>query len=148
MRIDIGFPGGVRIDAYTRGFAIHTDQPSSLGGEERAPSPYTLFLASLGTCAGFFVARFCQARGIPLDGISLVQHVTDDPRTHLAGEVRFEIEVPPSFPEKYHAALVKVVEQCSVKRTLAAPPTFVTEVRVTGEEAQPAKDTDGERAGA
>lgn len=130
MQIDITFPGGVRVDATTRGFTLHTDQPASLGGENSAPAPYTLFMASLGTCAGFFVARFCQTRGIPMEGIRLVQHVTDDPATHLAGEVRFEITVPPDFPEKYHSALVKVVEQCSVKRSLHAPPSFVTEVKV------------------
>lgn len=130
MRIDMTFPGGVRVDATTRGFTLHTDQPASLGGEDSAPAPYTLFLASLGTCAGFFVARFCQTRGIPMDGIRLSQHIETDPATHLAGAIRFEIEVPPTFPEKYHSALVKVVDQCSVKRTLERPPAFETLVKV------------------
>lgn len=145
MRIDISLPGGARADAAVGGFLVRTDQPPALGGEDAAPSPYTLFLASLGTCAGFFVARFCTTRGIPVEGIRLVQHVASDPTTHLAGEVRFEIHVPSSFPEKYRAALVKVVDQCSVKRTMQAPPTFATEVVVEGEAAEPVEAPAGEQ---
>ena len=36
----------------------------------------------------------------------------------------FELQLPPTFPEKYRDAVVKVAEQCSVKRAIVAQPGF------------------------
>jgi ribosomal protein S12 methylthiotransferase accessory factor len=35
-----------------------------------------------------------------------------------------DIEVPASFPEKYREALVRVADQCSVKKAIQARPEF------------------------
>ncbi len=48
----VTFPGGVKVDTTFREFTIRTDQPVRDGGENTAPSPFILFLASLATCAG------------------------------------------------------------------------------------------------
>ena len=51
--MEISFPGGQKVDAQYRGLTIKTDQPVEDGGDESAPTPFSLFLASLGTCAGY-----------------------------------------------------------------------------------------------
>ena len=51
MRIQVGFPGGQRVDARVRGFTIATDQSPEQGGDASAPQPYDLFLSSIATCA-------------------------------------------------------------------------------------------------
>jgi ribosomal protein S12 methylthiotransferase accessory factor len=75
MEMTIRLAGGMRVSADFKGFAIATDQPQESGGEGSAPSPFDLFLASLGTCAGFYIQSFCQKRGIPTQGIGLVQRM-------------------------------------------------------------------------
>ena len=62
MSMRITLPGGSRVQAEYHGFTIQTDQPEKYGGTGTAPAPFDYFLASLGTCAGFFIARFCQSR--------------------------------------------------------------------------------------
>ena len=57
MSMKISFPGGLAIAAEIDGFNVLTDQPEQNGGEGTAPSPFDLFLASLGTCSGFFGLR-------------------------------------------------------------------------------------------
>ena len=52
MDMEITFAGGKKINANLNGHLIKTDQPVTSGGENTAPSPYDLFLASIGTCAG------------------------------------------------------------------------------------------------
>ena len=52
MEMVISFPGGKRVDAEFGGMVIQTDQPPQGGGEGSAPTPFALFLASMGTCAG------------------------------------------------------------------------------------------------
>lgn len=124
MEIIIDFPGGARVDAHFGPYVVPTDQPPMGGGSGSAPTPYAVFLSSMGTCAGIFVLGFCKQRGLSTEGIQIVQRVQRDPRTGLAGEVELEIQVPASFPEKYHSALVRSAEQCLVKQQFSAPPKF------------------------
>jgi putative redox protein len=115
--------GGRRVDAAVDGHVVHTDQPRDNGGEDTAPSPFNLFLAALGTCAGLFVQGFCAKRGIPSDGITLRERPSYAADGTLSG-VAIDLELPADFPEKYRDAVVRVAQECSVKRAIAAQPTF------------------------
>ena len=109
---------------------IMTDQPPAGGGKGEAPTPFALFLASMGTCAGIYVLGFCQQRGLPTDGIRIVQKMHRDMQTGLIGQVVFEIQVPPSFPEKYYSSLVRSAQLCAVKKHLETPPSFEITTKV------------------
>jgi putative redox protein len=124
MEMIIDFPGGAKVDAHFNGYSVYTDQPPMGGGEGSAPTPFALFLASLGTCAGIYVLGFCRQRGLPTDGIRLVQRMHNDPMTGMVKRIELEIQVPPSFPEQYHAALIRAAELCAVKKHMEKPPVF------------------------
>ncbi|MHB9092348.1 MAG: OsmC family protein [Chloroflexota bacterium] len=126
---EITLAGGKKVVANYKGFAIETDQPVAAGGANSAPSPFDLFLASLGTCAGFFVASFCQQRNIPTEGIRLVERLDFDRETHLVKSVEIEIQVPEGFPEQYRPAVVRAADLCTVKRHLASPPAIAVTTR-------------------
>ena len=130
MDMIISFPGGARVDAEYGPHVIRTDQPPQGGGEGSAPAPFTLFMASIGTCAGIYVLGFCKQRGLPTDGIRIVQRTERDPRTGLVGKVGLDIEVPQDFPAKYHDALVRAADQCAVKKHLENPPKFAVTTSV------------------
>lgn len=117
MEMVFTFPGGARVDGEADGFVIRTDQPP----EASAPSPFTLFLASIGACAGVYVQAFCHKRGIPTNDIRIVQqnHRNDD--GHVA-EVEVTVELPPDFPAQYREAVVRAADRCTVKQHLAQPP--------------------------
>jgi ribosomal protein S12 methylthiotransferase accessory factor len=123
MEMIIDFPGGARVDAHFAGQTVKTDQPQP-AGEGSAPTPFAVFLASIGTCAGIYVLGFCQSRGIPTDGVRVVQRVDRNQLTGMVGKITLEIQVPPSFPEKYYSALVRSASQCAVKKHLENPPEF------------------------
>ena len=131
MEILVDFPGGQRVDAHFKDFTVKTDQPS-LSGPGSAPSPFNLFLSSLGTCAGIYVLGFCQQRGLPTEGIRIIQRIHNDPTTRMIGKIELEIQVPPSFPEKYHSSLIRSAELCAVKKHMEKPPQFeITTKEVT-----------------
>ena len=129
MELLIDFSGGERVDAHFGSFTIKTDQPSIIGSPSE-PTPFALFLASIGTCAGFFVLTFCQQRGLSSEGIRIVQRANQNKSTQMVDTIDLEIQIPASFPEKYRAALVKSAESCSVKRHLENPPSFNTYTKV------------------
>lgn len=124
MEFLVTFPGGKRVDATFDGHTLHTDQPAGGGGENSAPAPYDVFLASIATCAGIYVVGFCQSRGVAPELVTLRQRVEFDPETHLASKIDLDLQLAPEFPSKYVAALVRVVEQCKVKKSMATPPSF------------------------
>ncbi|HVP15152.1 MAG TPA: OsmC family protein [Terriglobales bacterium] len=127
MEMVISFPGGARVDAQIGPYTVRTDQPREGGGEGSAATPFATFLASIGTCAGIYVLGFCRQRGLSTEGIRIVQRMSANPLTGHVGKIGLEIHVPPSFPEKYHAALVRSAEQCAVKKHLESPPQFSVE---------------------
>ncbi len=122
MEIEVSFPGGKKVDATYNGQRIQTDQPVVDGGSGSAPAPFDLFLASIGTCTGFYVLSFCQRNNIPTEDVRLIAHVERNPSTHLVEQIRIDIHVPKGFPEKYKNAVVKAAGVCSVKRNLEKPP--------------------------
>ena len=124
MQMEITFPGGKRVDASSNGFLIQTDQPVQGGGEGSAPTPFALFLASMGTCAGIYVLGFCQQRGIPTDGVRIRQSLEVNPMTRMVDRVNLDIDLPEGFPEKYAPALIRSAELCAVKKHLEKPPEF------------------------
>jgi ribosomal protein S12 methylthiotransferase accessory factor len=130
MDMEITFPGGVRVDATFGPYTVRTDQPVQGGGEGTAPSPFATFLASLGTCAGFYVLGFCRQRGIPTDGIRLIQRTQTNRATGMVETVDLEIQVPAEFPEKYRPALVRAAETCTVKKVMETPPAFKISTQV------------------
>ena len=99
MEMIIDFPGGARVDAHFGPYTVATDQPPMGGGEGSAPTPFAVFLSSLGTCAGIYVLGFCRQRGLSTDGIRIIQRMYSNPMTGLVGKFELEIQVPPSFPE-------------------------------------------------
>jgi ribosomal protein S12 methylthiotransferase accessory factor len=124
MEMIIDFPGGARVDAHFGPYTVMTDQPPQGGGQGSAPTPFAVFLSSMGTCAGIYVLGFCRQRGLPTDGIRIVQRVHSNPMTGMVGKVDLEIQVPPSFPEKYRPSLIKTAELCAVKKHFEQPPSF------------------------
>ncbi len=124
MEMVIDFPGGARVDAHFAGFVVPTDQPPSGGGEGSAPTPFLTFLSTIGTCAGIYVLGFCRQRGIPAEGIRLVQDIRVDPMTRLVTDVRVTIQLPATFPAKYADAVVRSAEQCAVKKAFEHPPVI------------------------
>lgn len=126
----VEFPGGARVDAYYGPYTIKTDQPPMGGGNGSAPTPFSLFLASMGTCAGIYVLGFCRQRGLPTENIRIVQRMETDPRTHMISKITLDIVLPPDFPEKYREAIIRSAEQCAVKKHLEAPPQFTVTTKV------------------
>ncbi len=127
MPMEIRFPGGVAVEALHAGTTIRTDQPVKAGGNGTAPSPFDLFLSSIGTCAGYYALRFCQERHLSTEGLGLSMDWERSEETKLISRIRIEVRLPEGFPEKYRAAIVRATDQCSVKKHLLNAPAIEVE---------------------
>ena len=120
MEMVIDFAGGSRVDAHFGNFTVATDQPPVAS----APTPFALFLSSIGTCAGIYVLGFCKQRNLPAEDIRIIERVHTNPFTGMVEKIDLDIQVPPSFPEKYRDSLIRSAELCAVKKHLEKPPRF------------------------
>ena len=126
----MAFPGGKRVNAEYKGFTIKTDQPVYAGGDGSAPAPFDLFLASIGTCAGFYVMAFCQNRGISTERTSVVMRTERNPETKMIEKILIDIQLPKEFPEKYKRAVIRSVHSCAVEAHIQKAPTFMIEANI------------------
>src|SRR5665648_342418 len=122
--MEITFDGDKVITAHLDGHFIRTDQPVKSGGQNSAPAPYDLFLASIGTCAGIYVKSFCDKREISSENIKIIQLVEFDSQTRLPKNIKLDIQLPSDFPERYKSAVINAAELCAVKKTINNPPVF------------------------
>jgi ribosomal protein S12 methylthiotransferase accessory factor len=120
----VTFPGGMRVDAEYKDFSIKTDQPVYQGGQGSEPAPFDLFLASLVTCAGFYVLSFLNSRELAADETTLILRAQKNSETKMITKITIEILLPPTFPEKYKKAVIKAVDVCAVKQHMLKPPAF------------------------
>jgi ribosomal protein S12 methylthiotransferase accessory factor len=121
MEMLIDFPGGARVDAHFGPFTVKTDQPPAA----TAPTPFATFLASIGTCAGIYVLGFCQQRGLPTDRMRIIQRMHSNPFTGMVEKIDLEIQLPPSFPEKYKEAVIRAADLCAVKKHFENPRNYL-----------------------
>jgi len=117
--IDVFFDGGKKVNATVNGFTVKTDQSERNGGEGSSPEPFTLFLASLATCAGIYVKSFCDQRNISSEQIRLSMDYQYDPVAKMIAKIEIVIHVPEDFPEKYDQAVISSASLCAVKRHLS-----------------------------
>lgn len=112
------------MSAKVGSFTVMTDQPVPHGGGGSAPSPYEMFMVSVAACAGYFAVAFCRERDIPTEGMSLGADFEKDSETKTLAKVKLVLRLPEGFPEKYKKPIMRTMDQCSVKRAIAAQPQF------------------------
>ncbi len=130
MDVVVKFPGGKRVDAEYKGFTVMTDQPVQGGGGGSAPTPFDLFLCSIGACAGIYVLNFCQERSIPTEGSTLVLKTERDTDSKMVNRISIDINLPKDFPQKYSQAVRSAAELCSVKKHIMNAPAFDIKVDI------------------
>lgn len=125
MEMKIHFPGGKRVTSTYKGFTVETDQPKSEGGNDSAPEPYDLFLASIGTCAGVYIVYFCESRNLPTEDITMTLYFERNEASHLMEKITIDVLLPIDFPPKYKKAVIRAAQMCTVKRNLIQPPEIL-----------------------
>ncbi len=144
MKVSVQSSGGVASHARIGDHELVFDQGSNVpGGEDRGPSPLDAMLASVAGCAHYFAAAFFRARGISPDGLRVdVEAVkARDPEPRLA-RIALEVHLPAGVPERYLAAVERVVRGCPALGTLLRSPELeLTVHREPGAEDEPLQPT-------
>jgi ribosomal protein S12 methylthiotransferase accessory factor len=129
MEINVQLLEGQQLQASFGKHTVISDQSVSAGGKEEYPEPFDYFLASLSLCAGFYVRKFCEQRGISTEGISITQTNSNiDENNHYKKRIALTINLPATFPDKYKKAIINAANTCTVKKVIQAMPEFSVDI--------------------
>ena len=119
----------VKLEAECRGHRVILDQPINEGGSDAGMTPVELFIASLGSCIGYFAVVFCERRKIPAKGlnIELDWKWAEDP--HRIGSIKADITLPARLDQKEKAGLLRIVKGCTVHNTMRNPPDMAFTIK-------------------
>lgn len=122
MHLVVAFRGGSRFDLISSAHTVITDQPKEDGGEDVGMTPVELFVGSLATCVGYFVARYCARHDIPTAGLSIDADWTMAEQPHRVGTVAIRLHLPSRLTPSQEEKLLKVAHACTVHQSIAVPP--------------------------
>jgi putative redox protein len=127
MRVTINHLGNVKFEATTRGHRVTCDQPSDNGGGDEGMTPPEFLLVSLGTCAGFYAAKYLETRKLPATGLEVQVSAEKGTAPARVAQFRIEVLVPELDPE-HEAGVLRAVKACLIHNTLLNAPAIETVV--------------------
>jgi putative redox protein len=128
-RVGVGFISGESYEVMVRGHRLVVDQPVAAGGDDTAPTPTELFVASLASCVAFYAGRYLTRHGHDRTGLAVsasFDMAADRPAR--VGAIRIDVKVPTDLPESRRPAFAAVIEHCTVHNTLRQPPRVSIEL--------------------
>lgn len=114
-------------DRFTIGIRDHlvdVDQPVSDGGEDTAPTPTELFVASLASCVAFYARRYLVRHHLPTTGLRVTTDYRMGSHPARVADVRIGIALDSAVPHDRREVLLAVASRCTVHNTLTHPPTI------------------------
>ena len=88
-------------------------------------TPLELLLASLGTCAGFYAAQYLRNHHLSQQGLEVAVSAEKAAAPARIGSFRVDVTAPGLAPQ-HEAGMLRAVNACLIKNTLALPPAIET----------------------
>ncbi len=114
--------GGDKFDINVRGHVVRVDQPVKDRGEDTAPTPTELFIASLASCVAFYARRYLARHNLPTDGLAVEATFEMGAKPARVAGIDMRLMVPEGVPDDRLDALLAVATHCTVHNTLTSAP--------------------------
>ncbi len=111
------FAGNKKVNVEAEGFTVNVDLPKSMGGDDTAPNPFVLLMATLLSCSAIHLLGFIDKFGMKQEDFSLELIPGLDEKGDMAKAV-VKVYVPADFPQDKENLLKGVIDGCKVGRHL------------------------------
>jgi len=97
---------------------LTVDVPADMGGEDRGPIPPQLFVASLGSCIGAFVAQYCEINGINDTDMTVEMSYEKTANPTRLKDLKATVKLPHGDCGARIKAIERVADLCPVHETI------------------------------
>jgi uncharacterized OsmC-like protein len=129
MHVRVDYKGKLQFQAIARDHRVWSDQPLENGGEDAGMTPPEWFLASLGSCVGFYAVKYCQTRALDASGLKIdvsAEKMTDKPAR--LDNINIQLTLPLPLDPKHYQGLRAAVDSCLIENTLLHSPSITTSI--------------------
>ncbi|HXY26416.1 MAG TPA: OsmC family protein [Candidatus Acidoferrum sp.] len=129
MEIQVEHLGAVQFEIRARQHTIVSDQPSENGGFDEGMTPPEIFLAALGSCAGFYAAQYLKRKKLATEGtlVRVTAEKAKDPAR--LDDFRIAVEAPCDLRPEDLEGLEESVHDCMIHNTLLHPPKISIDIK-------------------
>jgi putative redox protein len=103
------------------GFSIQSDTTADKGGNENGIRPHDILATAFASCLNLSVRIACNKKNISIENVTTrVGLVREESKTIFTYQLEFDDLIPTDIKNK----IIKLVENCPVRRTLSKPIEF------------------------
>lgn len=119
--------GGFATEVLAGNHALLADEPKSVGGTDKGPTPYDLLAAALATCTTMTLRMYAAHKKLEFEAATVrVTHgrshaedcVDCEQRDGMIHEFRRELHIEGSLTAAQRARMVEIADRCPVHKTL------------------------------
>lgn len=112
------YKGDMLFETTAGNHTVTIDVPDTMGGSDRGIQPPQLFIASLGSCIGAFVAQYAERAGMDTSGMTVDLHFDKAPDPTRLVNLKATVKLPNADCSQRINAMQKVAEHCPVHATI------------------------------
>jgi putative redox protein len=119
-KITTYYKGDMLFQSKVGNHILTIDVPPAMDGKDRGPTPPEVFIASLGSCVGAFVANYCEPKGVSTQDMTVdVTFEKVSNPTRLA-DLQIQVNLPHAECNGREKAILRVAEHCPVHETIGS----------------------------
>ena len=120
--IRVDHRAGDRFGIRIRNHVLSVDQPIDAGGEDTAPTPTELFVASLTSCVAFYARRYLHRHHFDTTGLVVDASFQLANKPARVDRIDITIRLADDLPPVRRDALLAVAQHCTVHNSITTPP--------------------------
>ena len=124
MEMSLALEGKRGFKTVVRGNEIMTDLPLEQGGEDKAPTPTELFIASLGACIGIYVTSYMRTAKLNAEGLNINMDWQFDSDKKKIADIKVSVSIPDVDLGGREKAVLAAAERCLIHNTLREHPNI------------------------
>lgn len=122
-RITVTHRHGESFDIRVRGYALISDEPITLGGDDEGPTPTELMVAGLAACAADEVVRCLAAIGEKFEPTEVGGDFAWDAEGGRVASIRLSVTLPCELSASTREKVLQAMMSCPARKMLAEPPS-------------------------
>lgn len=127
--MQVTFTGKKAFRVKIREHEVETDVPLEMGGDNKAPTPTELFIASIGACTGLYALSYIRTAKLDPEGLSLSLDWEFDKSKRKVQKIDIVISVPKAEVGERKEAVLSAAKKCLIHNTLHECPDMTVRIK-------------------